>query len=386
VAELAGDLEPSALEAGLLAVQRRHPLLTVHVEDRPGTRLGFYRPAAVPPIPVTVISGGTGRTWRDVVAGELARPLGTARAPMIRAVLLRAGPGTPAAIVLACAPVIIDGMSAVDILHDLFAALNGHWLPALPVPPSQEELIHRLRDAQPAADVLAPSTPRAEPEWMSTPGAFRPFDGAVPSLSAVSFGEELTRRLSARARAEQTTAHSALVAAMTQVIMESGPRNFVRMLSPINVRAEIGVGGDVGDYVTAARTAFTRQGLTDLWDMARAVTGQLAGPRSVPGVLAGSTLLEQLMTVDVTGAEAEALWMAGLSVEAFASNLGVLDLGVPQAVRPTAIWGPAVLMQVAGELSTGICTFSGQLRMVCASHHPLPGYLGRVRDVLDAAC
>jgi hypothetical protein len=386
-AELAGDLEPSALEAGLLAVQHRHPLLNVHVEDHPRTRLGFYRPATVPPIPVRVISAGTGRTWRDVVAEELTRPFGTARAPMIRAVLLRAGPGTPAAIVLACAQVIIDGMSAAYILRDLFAALNRHPLPALPVPPSQEQLIHRLRDGQPAADVLAPDRPRlAEPEWMSTPGPFRPFDGAVPSLSTVSFGEELTRRLAARARAEQTTVHSALVAAMTQVIIESRGDNFVRMLSPINFRAQIGVDGDVCDYFTAARAAFTRQGLAGLWDMARTVTGQLAGPRSVPGLLAGSTLLEQFMTADVTGPEAEALLVAGLSAEAFASNLGVIDLGMPQAIRPTAIWGPAVLMQVAGELSTGICAFGGQLRMVCASHDPLPGYLHRVRDVLDAAC
>jgi hypothetical protein len=388
VAELAGDLAPSALEAGLLAVQHRHPLLTVHVEDHPRTRLGFYRPAAVPPIPLTVISAGTGRgrTWRDVVAGELTRPFDTARAPMIRAVLLRAGPATPAAIVLTCAQVIIDGVSAVYILRDLFAALSGHGLPARPVPPAQEEPIRRLRDAQPAAGGPAPFQPGVEPQWMRTPGPFRPFDHAVPSLSAVSFGVELTRRLAGRARAEQTTVHSALVAAMTQVIMVPGTKNFVRMLSPINVRAQIGGGGDVGDYFTPARTAFTRQGLTDLWDMARAVTGQLAGPRSVPGLLAGSTLLERRMPVDVTGAEAEAFVVAGLSFEASASNLGVLDLGRPQAVRPAAIWGPAALTQVAGELSAGICTFNGQLRMVCASHDPLPGYLDRVRDLLDGAC
>ena len=33
-----------------------------------------------------------------------------------------------------------------------------------------------------------------------------------------------------------------------------------------------------------------------------------------------------------------------------------------------------------------ICTFNGQLRIVTASHHPLPGYLGSVREILDAAC
>jgi hypothetical protein len=84
-----------------------------NVEDHPQTRLGFYRPATVPPIPVTVIGAGPARTWRDLVAGELTRPFDTSRAPMIRAVLLPAGPDTPAAIILTVAHVIIDGMSAV---------------------------------------------------------------------------------------------------------------------------------------------------------------------------------------------------------------------------------------------------------------------------------
>jgi Condensation domain len=384
VAELAGDLEPSALEAGLDAVQHRHPLLNVHVEDHPQRRLGFYRPATVPPIPVTVAAARPGRTWRDLVADELTRPFDTARTPMIRAVLLRAGPDTPAAIILTAAHVIIDGMSAVYILRDLFSALNGHQLKALPVPSSQEEMLGRLRDAQPPA--AAPAAQPAEPEWMATLGTIRPFDGAVPDLSTVSFSEDLTRRLAARARAEQTTVHSALVAAMTRVIIESGRSESVRMLTPINFRSQIGVDDGVCDYFTATRTAFTRKQLTSLWEMARTVSGQLAGPRSVPSLLGGSAATEQFMTADVTHAEAEAFMVAGLSFEAFASNLGVLDMGTPEAVRPAAIWGPAILMQVTGELATGVCTFDGQLRTVCASHEPLPGYLDRVRDVLDTAC
>jgi len=201
VAELADDLGPSALEAGLVAVQQRHPLLTVHVEDHPRTRLGFYRTAAVPPIPVTVLDAGTGRTWRDVVAEELTRSFDTARAPMVR-VVLRAGHTTPAAIVLTCTHTIVDGLSAGYILRDLFSALNGHPLQALPIPPSQEELIGRLRDAQPPAVLAAASQqPPAQPPWLNTPSTIRPFDGAVPHLSAISFDQDLTRRLVTRAHA-----------------------------------------------------------------------------------------------------------------------------------------------------------------------------------------
>jgi hypothetical protein len=387
VAELADDLDPAALGAGLLAVQRRHPLLNVHVEDHPQTRLGFYRPASVPPIRVTVVDAETGKTWRDLVAEELTRPFDRSCAPMTRVVLLRSGPSTPAAIVLTVDHAIVDGLSAAYMLRDLFSALNGHDLTALPVPPSQENLIGALRDAQPAVALAVNSPPApAQPAWLATLSTIRPFDGAVPHLSAASFNEDLTRRLVTRARAERSTVHSALVSAMSQVIIESGRNEFVRMLTPIDIRTRLGVGDDICLYISAARTAFIRQELTDLWEMARTVGDQLAGARSVPTLFAASAATEQFIPVDATTEDAEAFTIAGLSFEAFASNLGVLDMGTRQAVRPVAIWGPATLGQIQGELSAGICTFNGQLRIVSASHDPLSDYLDRVRDVLDAAC
>lgn len=388
VAELADDPDPSALDTALLAVQHRHPLLNVYVDDHPQTRLGLYRPATVSPIPLRIVDAAAGHTWRDVVAEELARPFDTRSAPMIRVVLLRSGPGNPAAIVVTVDHTIADGLSARSILRDVFSALNGHELHALAAPPPQEELICRLRDAHSAAAVAATNgQPQPEqPEWLETLCAIQRFDGAVPHLSAITFDEDLTERLVARARAERTTVHSALVSAMSRAIIESGRNEFVRMMSPIEIRSHIGVDDDVCLYITATRTAFTRDQLTDLWDMARIVSEQLAGARSVPALLSSSAATEQFIPVDATTEDAEAFLLAGLSFEAVASNLGVLDMGPPEAIRPVAIWGPAVLGQLQGELNTGICTFNGQLRMLTASHDPLVDYLDHVRDILDAAC
>jgi hypothetical protein len=236
VTELADDLDPAALDAALLAVQRRHPLLNVYVgDDHPHTRLGFCRPPIVPPIPipVTVIDAEAGHSWFDLVAEELTHPFDTSIAPMIRVVLLRSRKDTPAAIVLTADHVIADGLSAVCILRDLFFALNGHPLEALPVPPSQENLIGRLRHTQPAAAPATTGQPQpTQPQWLATPGAIRRFDGAAPHLSGICLDEDLTRRLVTRARAEQTTVHSALVSAMSRVIIESGRNEFVRMLTP----------------------------------------------------------------------------------------------------------------------------------------------------------
>jgi hypothetical protein len=387
VAELADDVDPAVLDAALLMVQQRHLLLNVRVEEDPQDGLGFYRPASVPPIPVTVVDGGAGHTWCDLVAEELTHPFDTSIAPMIRVVLLRSGPHTPAAIIVTVDHVVVDGLSAGCILRDLFSALNGHELQAMPVPLSQEELLGRLRAAQPADALDANSSPRPEqPHWLSTASTMRPFDGALPHLSAIAFDEDLTRRLIARARTEQTTVHSALVSAMSRVIIESGRNEFVRMLTPCDFRSHIGVGDDVCLYFTMIRTAFSREQLTDLWEMARTVGHQLVAARSLPAVLAASAATEQFIPVDATTEDTEDFMIGGLSFEAFASNLRVLDMGPPEAVRPVAIWGPAILVQIEGELASGICTLNGQLRIVSASHDPLPNYLDRVRDVLDAAC
>jgi hypothetical protein len=260
-------------------------------------------------------------------------------------VLLRSGTGTPAAIVLTVAHVIVDGLSAGCILRDLFYALNGHPLQALSVPPSQEELIGVLRDGQPGAERAANGQPQtAQPDWLSTRSTIRPFDGAAPHICTVCFDKDLTRRLVARARAERTTVHSVLVSAMSRVILESGRNEFVRMGSPVAFRSQIGVHDDVCLYFTATRTAFIREQLADLWDLARTVGDQLADARSVPAVLAASAAVEQFIPVDVTPDDAEDFMVAGLSFEAFASNLRVLDMGPPEAVRPVAIWGPAILI------------------------------------------
>jgi hypothetical protein len=130
VAELGDDLDLCALKAGLLVVQPRHPLLNVHVEDHPQTGLRFRRPASVPPIPVAVVDAATGHTWCDVVAEELTRPFDITTAPMVRIVLLRSGPSTPAAIVLTVADVIIDGLSAGYVLRSALrcCGVQARWL------------------------------------------------------------------------------------------------------------------------------------------------------------------------------------------------------------------------------------------------------------------
>ncbi|MDT5130865.1 MAG: hypothetical protein QOE41_176, partial [Mycobacterium sp.] len=56
----------------------------------------------------------------------------------------------------------------------------------------------------------------------------------------------------------------------------SGRNEFVRVVTPTDIRTHLGVGDDICLYISAARTAIARQELTDLRDMARSVGDQLA--------------------------------------------------------------------------------------------------------------
>jgi acyl carrier protein len=167
----------------------------------------------VPAIPVTVIDADTDRTWRDVVARELTRPFGTSIAPMIRVALLRSRPSSPAAMVLTIDHVIADGVSAGHILRDLFSALNGHELAALPVPPSQEKLIGPLCDAQRAAVLTANGQMRPEDGPLSRPKVIFMTLPPDKAATAAALTREIVDFIRAEVGANDLTADSTLQSA-----------------------------------------------------------------------------------------------------------------------------------------------------------------------------
>jgi hypothetical protein len=71
VAEFGEVLTAHRVGPALTTVQRRHPLLSAHVEDRPATRLGFYRAPTVAPIELTVRRGPESN-WQAAAARSSA--------------------------------------------------------------------------------------------------------------------------------------------------------------------------------------------------------------------------------------------------------------------------------------------------------------------------
>lgn len=131
-------LETQQLRKALDSLQQRHPLLSVHIEDHPSIRLGFYRTAAVDPMALTVLDAAH-CDWWSMAAVELARPFDRSTAPLMRAALLTRAKSSIG--ILTVDHSIADGISSVIVLDDLIAALNGRQLEDLPTPPTIEDLI-----------------------------------------------------------------------------------------------------------------------------------------------------------------------------------------------------------------------------------------------------
>lgn len=377
VAEFGVVLAEKPLRAALAAVLRRHPLLSVHVEDHPGSRLGFYRAADVAPVELTVRRGPE-LAWQAAAAEELTRPFDRSRAPLIRALLLQSA--WRSALLLTFDHTVADGISSTVVLRDVIAALNGAALTSLPVPQPQEQIVAEVLHSAGPPDPTAPADPR-----MTTPSVLRPFDGSLTNVRTMAMTHADTARLVARCRAERTTVHAALVVAKCRVRATDRGEEFIRVLSPMNLRPILGIEGGCVMCIVPTATGHTPWDGTPFWAQARATTAHLRVARSAGGIRAAATDLEQIITVDAETAQAEELFGRISPWEIMITNLGVQNLDGARPLRPTAVWGPVVLSQTDGEYLTGVTTYEGRLRMVTCGYNVPASFLKGVGDALMAA-
>jgi NRPS condensation-like uncharacterized protein len=376
VAEFDVVLEAQQLRKALNSVQQRHPLLSVHVEDHPTIRLGFYRAAAVEPIPLTVLDAGH-CDWRSMAAVELARPFDHSTAPLMRAALLT-GP-VSSIVILTFDHSIADGISSVIVLDDLIAGLNGRQLEYLPTPPTIEDLVDNSLNGSSAVATAKPD------ERMTAPASHRPFDGTPPFLHASTVTEEDTTRLAQRCRAESTTVHAAILVAASRARSQLLGDGFVRALSPIDIRAFTGAQAHCAAYFSGACTGLAPSDGTSFWDQARAMSADVDAARSGVGVVTASRAIRQAMTVGATASTARQVLGEVFAWEVLATNLGRQDLTDTGEIAPSAIWAPIAQTHITGEYVIGIVTYRGCLRMTCVGYSPVTDYLHSVVEILLTA-
>ncbi|OON32371.1 MULTISPECIES: hypothetical protein [unclassified Micromonospora] len=324
-----GHLPPELLRAALDDLQARHPLLRVAIATRPDGR----RPRFVPtdrPIPLRRAAPGSDGAadaglpaapgvptdpaaaadpdagWlREVNERELADRVDWRAGPLCRAVVLTTGaaPGDAHDLILTLPHCVADGTTALSLLRqwiehaDRLAAQgppgpDGRTPvsaePALP--PAERMFPRRYRGVTGALrlggqllrDLYA--VRRHRPTRV-TPSRFVPFTERRSRLLHRTLTAEQVAALARACRRERTTVHGALAAAMVLAVAAETPPpapGHVAIGSPVDFRAALTPPVPeraVGAYVATVPSFVPYRPGVSLWQVARSISGDLAGRR-----------------------------------------------------------------------------------------------------------
>ncbi len=372
-AEVSGESTIEGWRSALDTVQRRHPLLSVCIEENAPSAPVFLRVLEAR-IPLRVVSGTEiDPAWEREVEREMAQPFDPARAPLARAALLHGAHRS--VIILTMYHAVADGVAATYVLRDILRALAGERLDALPVPPPHEEALGLSESAG------APAT--SDP---AKPASYRSDEGPPPRIKTHHLSAKATGELHAHARREGTSVHGALAAALsiaTRQISSALDHGPVRIFSPIDTRKTLGLTDECIPAIGNALLSLDPSTGGRFWDLARQATDALAPARTRESLQGGRARMRQALagSVDVrnvTNAFAYEILLTNLGSLPFETRFGDFTL--------ERLLGPSLLGSFEGAQTIGVTTVHGAMSLLQTSNTIMEPLLSTTAAILAEAC
>ncbi len=376
MAELEGEITKVAIERALAAVQARHPLLAVGIRRGADGKRVLVRSAQ--PIPLKRLPTGA-VPWELAAGLEIRRHFDVEAGPLLQASVRFEAKSVRMFFTFHHS--IADGMSGVYVIQDFVRALSGERLASF----AEASPLDRRLVLVPLAESVAPPAGNSlDPEALARWGRGM---NMIPAVSARALPRDLTRRVRAVARFHDATVHAALSVALARsmgALRQS--RDAVRIMSPINIREMLGVGGECGLFISAGSTALSPRGVA-FWDDARSARIALERFRAGDTAHAMIAAMSAFRDQDDSPAGARAGFAAAFDFDAMLTNLGALPIQARHGrLRIKAIAGPIVLASVQDEHIIGAATLEDRLQLTYTSVAPLPGLLEQVEQNLVDAC
>src|SRR5262249_49938728 len=156
-----------------------------------------------------------------------------------------------------------------------------------------------------------------------------------------------------RARRERTTIHGALCSALVLAGREcfgDWKHSPVRVISPFNLRKELGIGEDCGVFIWSGSVSMNHCTPADFWEISRFAKSSLTEKQSLGRVASEMNGLQQVVNSGISVQGAAQVSTPGFPYELFLTNLGNLPIQFDTgSLRLKALWGPAVLMGFENE-------------------------------------
>lgn len=391
VGELSGLSSALEVKIALRKLQQRHPHLRYAIMDNDdGVRfIEHDRPITVN---LHRVSGRGG--WRFIVETELATPFNPHIGALLRVnIIQNDADRTRISIVLTFHHSAADGLSAVALLHDLVAMLNGIELPLMKWRRSIEDLVREAhigttdrQDGQGASASAKDVRTSAALEIAKKP-LWRDFALDCPKVAALQLSSNLTEAILSKSREHGASVHGALCAALTLANAPIHRGEEFSIVSPINIRSFAGVSPEeIGLFLTVASTRVSRRAMAEFWPLARIFTTEVAAQRQEELVAHSVATLEYALPKEATSELAQGL-IGSLAYDAVLSNLGpILPRYVGEGARLEAVWGPMVLGRILNERMIGAATYKDQLRLTEARPQHMPASLALMGAQLATAC
>jgi hypothetical protein len=342
VALVKGPLTERMVQVGLTAVRARHPYLRARIAVDEMGRPAFRDDGAAPSL--RTVAGGD---WIAEAEREVNDPISTESGPLVRCVVVEHA-AEHHTLLLTFHHSIGDGMSGAYLMRDLVtaaaAAVDG-GAPSL----------SRLEDTR-AVDERFPASARGLPGWLrrmryllrSTWITLRNGNPLKVRRDREAFAyarrarlihevldDAFAARLTARSRAEGTTVHGALSAAiLLGVLRDAGTkgRAHVGFGIPVNVRKELdpAVGEDLGFYISMLAYRGTASAGQDPWALARSIRDDTTATMGWGGAFASLGMLASFFrSLGGFKLEPRALaerWERSVPATAGLTNLGRLPI------------------------------------------------------------
>ncbi len=388
VAQIEGTLTPDILQQALNLVQKRHPMLQVHIVDLPdGT---YFQSVGTLKIPLRFIDKQHEYQWLNIAESELHQKFSALCEPLCRVTFLRSSTSNGISEIIATFHhAITDGMSCMCFIHDLLSycqqIADGEHISEVAtmelLPPLENLLASSLTHQNKVEE-----TPEKTHKEIPIPKLI--IEGEVPPsqrrtrLVTRILSPEMTLKLKERYKQEKTTIHGALCAAMllgTAKIAFTDTPHSLSCGSSVNVRkfCEPEVNDEyIGDFALVVTEHHTLDQTTNFWDLARECKSKISY-----SISRGFPIQDKLRNLDKDliikiseeqNGRNEALHISNLGQTKFLNEYGIFKMKSLYFVPGVHLMGACLWL--------GVVTFHEQV--FCSFAHVVPVVSAKTAELL----
>ena len=382
VARIEGSIKPAILQQALDLLQKRHPMLQVHIVKL--TDGAYFQSEGTTKIPLSVIDKQDENQWLQVAEDELHQKLPTDTSPLCRVILLRSSMSDGISeIVTTFHHAIIDGMSCMNFINDLLsycqkivAGENISELTTMELLPPLEEMLNRSlisqNNLEEAKQKPVPESP--QPQLIIETEA--PPSQRRTNLVTRILSKEMTLELKKRCKQEKTTIHGALCAAMllgtakiafndTSLTLSCGSNVSLRKSCQPEVTPE-----SIGCFISIVEEVHSLEENTAFWDLARECKSKITNSISL-GIPLARICSDRLQYVNEDAIIQLSNYHMGRKNTIEISNRGKFNLAERYGeLKLKELYFATGQHWVGGSFWLGVVTFHEQL--FCTFAHVVP--------------